>query len=204
MTKETHQGLTAIVLTELQASLEAIFHRMPVERLHQYDTLQKDLQATNVAADRKYQRTFADFYKLRGPSSFREIYFSTLEKEKSVNDLDFRRLLHELFAQCTKVHASFTSKLLATINPDLPVYDREVLIRMRFSPYLVGTAEVRLDRAVDRYQPIENFHRHAKQHPRFDTLIASFDCKFPAFHHFTGTKKLDLMMWQSNRVQDLK
>lgn len=51
------ERLTATILNELQLSLDAIFQRMPVKRLYQYDTLQNTLHHTNVASDEKYQRT---------------------------------------------------------------------------------------------------------------------------------------------------
>lgn len=194
------ERLTATILNELQLSLDAIFQRMPVKRLYQYDTLQNTLHHTNVASDEKYQRTFADFYKLRGSTAFRHLYFSILEKEKSDSDLDFRRVLQVIFEGCTKVHPSFTSKLLATIDPNLPVYDREVLIRLWLSRFAGGTTDARLNRAVDRYQSINRFHRRAKEHLIFPILIAAFNLRFPAFSHFTPTKKLDLMLWQSNRT----
>ena len=75
------EGLTATILNELQLSLDAIFQRMPVKRLYQYNTLQNIFHHTNVASDEKYQRTFADFYKLRGSTALRRLYFSILEKE---------------------------------------------------------------------------------------------------------------------------
>ncbi|QIO36061.1 hypothetical protein [Bradyrhizobium sp. 1(2017)] len=190
----------ADILTELRSNLPEIFKRMPVKRLAQYDRLQKTLHTTDVSVDSAYQRDFADFYKLRGPQTFRQSYFALLNVEKTESDSDFLRVLQAILDSCNQVHASFASKLLATVNANLPVYDSEVLKRLRLSNYAGGSVAARMKRGTERYQAICRFHKLAKEEPLFSVLIAEFDTAFSEFAHFTGAKKLDLILWQSNRT----
>ncbi|WP_063685971.1 hypothetical protein [Bradyrhizobium stylosanthis] len=193
-------AIVADILTELRSNLPAIFQRMPVKRLAQYDRLQKTLYETDVSIDQGYQRDFADFYRLRGSRSFRKSYFALLNTEKTEKNSDFERVLQAILDDCNQVHASFASKLLATVNADLPVYDREVLKRLRLSSYAGGSVAARMERGAERYRAICRFHNLAKDEPLFSALTGEFNVAFPEFTHFTGTKKLDLMLWQSNRT----
>lgn len=192
--------VAADILIELRSNLPAIFKRMPANRLAQYDRLQKTLHTTDVSIDDGYQRDFADFYKLRGSQSFRQSYFGLLNAEKARKNFDFVRVLQAILDCCNQVHASFASKLLATVNANLPVYDREVLKRLRLSNYAGGSIAVRMRRGAERYQAICRFHDLAKNDPLFSLLVGEFNGAFPEFAHFTSTKKLDLILWQSNRT----
>ncbi len=89
-----------------------------------YNELVRELKnAHNVQG---YERNFNYFYQVRRNAEWRgkfyALFYSSRDKE-----VDFAYILNELFNRTGRVEASFASKLIATLNPSLPIIDRHVL-----------------------------------------------------------------------------
>jgi len=127
------------------------------------------------------------------------LYFSILEREKSKLPV-FDDVLRELCE--TDVHLSFASKLVATVNPDKPVYDSHVdnvlaAHGIRFGTYYGRKTERKLEQAIENYRLLVRTTCALVGHPGFAKLRGSFDKRFCEFRHFTDIKKLDAYMWWS-------
>ena len=173
---------------------------MDQDWLAMYDRLQKRLRETNVAKDPSYQSTFRDFYRLRAIDS--PSYFRILEREKDNLSVCFADVLREFPG--TRVHFSFASKLVATVNPDNPVYDSrvyEVLAAhgLRLDTYFGSKREKKLEQTISNYRLLNETTGELVNHPDFSTLKTAFDKRFPCFSCFTDIKKLDLYMWWSGQ-----
>jgi hypothetical protein len=94
--------------------------------LGKYLWLQEHRDATDLRVDFAYRRYFNHFYRVRRGHDWQDKFYGLLEAQKS-RKVDFAQLLHALHQRTGRYEASFASKLLATINPDMPVIDSVVL-----------------------------------------------------------------------------
>ncbi len=169
-------------------------------RLERYDQLQRSLAATDVAVDGEYQRTFRGFYRMRRGGEWCKIFFSLLQRRKTRKTFSFGEALDEIQRGTGRFEASFSSKLIATINPDAAVWDREVLRKLNLKKPNRGRDPSKYRRRiVDLYSSIQALTSEEVRGEGFRTWKRRFDAEFPAFTHFTDMKKLDLFLWQYRR-----
>jgi len=116
-----------MIIELLLRNVDEIFGRITLSQLSRYDKLQRSLCAIDVAADQDYQRTFNGYYRMQRRTRDWYGYFSRLlEREKKNRNITFREVLEETYATKCRVEPSFSSKLIATIRPELPIYDKYV------------------------------------------------------------------------------
>jgi hypothetical protein len=178
---------------------ELVFRRLhdASDRLADYDFLVKELPARNVSTDASYQRRYNSFYVVRRNSSWRAHYYRLLQCKKGERKINFCDVIRELHGRTHRVEPSFSSKLIATIRPDLPTYDAEVCRHMNVSvPAPSMPAKERIRRLIIEYDRMINITECALKTPEFEALRKRFDHEFPLYKRFTNRKKLDLMLWQ--------
>ena len=126
------------------------------------------------------------------------MFFSILEREKRSDTVSFRTVLEEMLRKTKWIEASFSSKLVATVNANLPVWDQHVLDNLGLkAPSSNRDNEWRLHRCVELYSSIQTWSSRAIQQDGFREWRSRFDGLLPRFRHFTDIKKLDLFLWQS-------
>jgi hypothetical protein len=95
-----------------------------------------------------------------------------------------------------KLEASFASKLLATINPNLPVWDKHVLRNADLKdPAWCKDWETRVKKADTVYQQLIKKYAdfvHGEEGKRW---IQLFDERYPKTN-ITPVKKIDFISWQ--------
>ena len=89
--------------------------------IEKYNWIMKRVQEVDVSADADFQRFFNGFYRIRQrPASFYKAYYAFMEQHKHDPALTFEDVLTHLYRETGTMQASFSSKLLATVNPDMP------------------------------------------------------------------------------------
>ena len=170
--------------------------------LKRYCRLQESLSRVDVRSDRDFQRAFRSFYRVMRGNEWCEPFFSILEREKNNPAPSFREALDEIHYRTGRVEASFSSKLVATIDANRPVWDRHVLANLGLRPPYSGMdTRRRLDRCSELYSKIRKWTSAAIRQDSFAEWRRRFDGAFPQFKHFTDIKKLDLFLWQSRRSE---
>ena len=166
--------------------------------LERYDFLQRSVSRGDVASDTEFHKTFKSFYKVRRGSDWCSVFFSILEREKHDGVVSFGEVLNEMYSRTGRIEASFSSKLIATINTHRPVWDKHVLDNIGLRPPYAGMQPARrLCRCVELYSSIQTWTSKTIRKTGFEKWRRRFDRKFPRFCHFTDIKKLDLFLWQS-------
>lgn len=167
--------------------------------LEAYAYLQRSLSTCNVFANREFRTAFNGYYRMRQkPAAWYDGFFSILEREKHNQAVSFGSVLEEIYCETKRVEASFSSKLVATINANLPVWDRHVLDNLGLTAPPSGRDSAwRLRRCVESYSRIRDWTTTAIQQDAFEEWSQRFDAAFPQFRGFTAIKKLDLLLWQS-------
>lgn len=188
-----------MILLALSSNIEAVLARITPSYLERYRTLLADLSKKNVASDPEYQRVFKGFYKMqRRSEDWYSYYFSLLAHKKTDTAITFKDIIEQIYSDKGRVEPSFSSKLVATIRPEMPVYDKHVRENLSLKvPRSHKSAEDRLQGFITMYATLEQEITTLVKNPVFTkTLRPAFDKKFSAYAHFTDVKKLDFLLWQ--------
>lgn len=167
------------------------------EDLASYAWIMEQVNKTNVLADAQFQRTFTRFYVLRRNAAQQKAYYGLLEASKGKADVCFSTILRALYEATGWVEASFSSKLLATLQPDMPIWDSIVLSRLGLKPSTSDDKEKRLAHSEKLYENIVRWYREFLPTPEAQAAVAAFDKAFPNYADFTATKKIDFLLWGS-------
>lgn len=163
--------------------------------LEKYCWLQAVLGTRNVARDREFQTTFNAFYRVRRNEAWRAAFCDLLEQEK-YNRRPFAEVLCALHAVTGRAEASFASKLVASVDPDLPVIDSFVLRNLGLRLPRAGAIECRLRRVVELYDQIQQLFSEYLDSDVGRRLVMSFEQAYPN-RGLTPVKMLDLVLWQA-------
>ncbi len=150
---------------------------------------------TNVAENEEFQHLFNGFYQVRRNEDWRKVFYSLMEEKKGENPSIEEIMVY--LAENTKrksVELSFASKLLHTLDPSNPIYDRKVSNFLNLKgPALYWTSEAKIARQVDNYNAIMEWYKT----PQAKSLIALFDKTFPEYSKLIGdVKKIDFIIWR--------
>ncbi len=163
--------------------------------LQRYAFTIRSLHSTDVSQDADYQRRFNGLYGVRRNQNWRTIFYDLMERQKSDRNIDFSEVLTAIFEKTGRVEASFSSKLIATINPDRAIYD-SIIRRNLALPNRGGAANDRIKSAAIDYAVIQQQLSTMVSARQFQALRKGFDEKFPQFTSFSDMKALDFMIWQ--------
>ena len=106
----------------------------------------------------------------------------------------FEQIITELFRKTGNVEASFSSKMLATIDPSKPVWDQYVLQNLCLK--LKGsTQEEKLKNAIELYERIEEWYAEYLATTEARTNIAEFERQLPDYAWLSDIKKIDCLLW---------
>jgi hypothetical protein len=182
---------------KLVTDRKAVIQRLDSAKLERYDRLCRDLRKVDVTVDARYKMAFSGFYKLRRNDEWRNHYFALLEREKHNLEIDASDVLESLYELTGQVEASFATKLVATINPNEPVYDKHVRDHLKLKVLSWGhPPDRRIQHFRSVFQQLRERIRELRHEPRVREMVVMFDEAFPQYAHFTETKKVDLLLWQ--------
>jgi hypothetical protein len=153
----------------------------------------------NLATDRKkFQKTYNGFYRIRHPEKiFYEKYYLFMEKHKK-DILSFPDTLDHLY-KYGRLEASFASKLLHTINPELPIWDKYVLdyFKLKAPSRNMGEKE-RIKKANDVYEELKTKYKELQNKEEGKMMIEKFDGCYPEYKKdISPIKKIDFIIWQT-------
>ena len=101
----------------------------------------------------------------------------------------FLKLLHKT----GNIEASFSSKLLATINPNIPIWDQYILKNLN-KELNENTKEERLHNEIKLYDEIVEWVNGFLNESVVKKYIAAFD-KVITTYKMTDIKKIDYILW---------
>ena len=93
--------------------------------IEQYLKIMDWIGKRNVAEDEEFQHVFNAFYQVRRNQAWRKVYYALMEELKGSNP-SIEEVIRFLAEKTEKgsVELSFASKLLHTIDPTKPIYDK--------------------------------------------------------------------------------
>jgi hypothetical protein len=164
------------------------------EGLKKYCWIQNSLINTDVTINQIFQKKFSNFYRIRRNAIWKQYYFSLLERAK-IEKNTFEIALEEILQHTGRYESSYISKLVATINPELPVIDKFVLKNVGLKlPYAI--TKNRKVKIIEVYNKlIKEFEAFLKTEMG-EYLVRRFTENFP-WANITQTKMVDLVLWQT-------
>lgn len=162
--------------------------------LESYARIQRTVRETNISSDVDFQRFYNRFYRVRRNAEWQSHYYAIMEREKANPDTSFESVLREMHELTGNVEASFTSKMIATLHPDKPIWDSLVLAKLRLK--LKGTtAQSKLENAVKVYGGILSWYETYLATEDAEKNIRLFDELLPGYAWLTPVKKVDFLLW---------
>lgn len=165
--------------------------------LQKYEKIMELFRSVDVSENEEFKRIFNGFYRVRRrkPDFYKALY-NFLESHKN-KEITFAEVLKYFYERFGRLEASFSSKVVATINPDMPIWDSEVLKRLKIKTpaYHLPPTE-RFHKTVEKYNQIIQWYRDSMNSTKAINMIKTFN-KETGILNITPTKKIDFILWQT-------
>ena len=169
-------------------------------RLDKYAFIMKRFAVADVSSDEEFKRAFVSFYRVRCPQWWIDGYFVILQEMRSRKDVSIRVILERLCEMSggRRIDLSFASKMLHTIQPDMPIWDSVVATNLDLAPIPAsGSMPSRIEAAVERYSSLLERMDEMLRDDSVKAQVAMFDSTLPNYAWLSSVKKVDFMLWQS-------
>lgn len=172
--------------------------------LEKYIEIMECFDKTDVSTDKDFQRLYNHFYRMRQRKpEFYQSYYGYMEKMKNHSKtLTFEDVLFSIQEETGRCEASFSSKLLATLNPDMPVWDMFVLENLGIKQ-INASAKNREQKIIDAYNQTCKWYNDFLNTEDANLIVKIFDEMFPDVC-ITNVKKIDMFLWQHREINHIK
>ena len=163
----------------------------------------------NIAEDMDYQKNFTNYYRVRRDGGWLQEFYKFFEENKNNKEITFEKIIRHLsnvehkVKQTSKnptgkaktVEASFASKMLATINPNHPIWDSQVLRCLNIKIDDTLDYDSKINKCIKVYQQIEDDIAAFIETAEGKQCIELFYATFPSCVGFSSYKKVDFYLW---------
>ena len=175
-----------------------------------FNSYKKTLDLTkNIATDVDFQKNFTSYYRVRRDADWLREFYNFFENNKNNKNITFEEILHYLSnvehkvkqtaknptGKAKTVEASFASKMLATINPNHPIWDSQVLRSLNIEVDGALCHKDKIEECIKIYQEIEKEIATFIATPDGQQCIVLFNKAFPSCKDFSDYKKIDFYLW---------
>ena len=177
---------------------EALTVTVMETKLRQYRYLLNNIHQVDVSINEEFQKVYCDFFQLRIEKKFHAGYFGYMNKHKRNEKLSFEKVLRQIYDMTERVEASFASKLLSMVNPEMPVLDSHVLKKLCIEPIRYSAdKEKRIQRSIVAYTAICMWYADNTESDEVKKWINLFNKHYPEDKdRITDVKKIDLILWR--------
>jgi len=164
--------------------------------IKQYLEVMDNLYSCDVSQNKNFQKRFNAFYRIRQRSpEWYDTYYKLLEHYKLKNEVEFKTILHTLHKSLGRYEPSFSSKLVATIHPDLPIWDKYVLENCNITPPSYSSKH-KLSQAVLIYQNLVKWYAEFISSEEAKKMITVFKNEVRDHDKISDLKKIDFILWK--------
>lgn len=145
--------------------------------------------------DEEIRKYFNGYYNIRKNTNWLNNYYAVFEKKKvRANVVTFEEILEEI-SLGNMLEPSYASKMLATLNPEKPIWDSRVKSILEFN-IQGNTREKKKKSIINIYYRIEETYKSYLESAEGIRNIELFDriigYKYPSL---SKIRKLDFMIW---------
>ncbi len=184
-----------------EETIKSFINKKETKRgLKQYLAIQRTVFITDVSKDQLFQEMFSNFYKVDPvrPLEWKKEFFSLFEEYKYKN-ISFEKIIKLLHNKTKCFEPSFASKLVATVDPKMPVIDSVIIGNLGYTALYASMrgedTETRLTSAIELYQQlISDFDEFLST--KYGQAIIKFFRKEYPYANINEVKIIDLILWQ--------
>lgn len=151
--------------------------------------------SADVSQDLIFQKKYNYFYRvMKKKKEFYIEYYSYMNecKQENINNIDFPSVFSHFKEKFGRDEASFSSKLLHTLNNDSPIIDSIVLKNLN----LLKEYRRKNSNKIDIYNKVVSIYKSLLIDNHY--IIDEFDKKFSKEKNsISNTKKIDFILWQT-------
>lgn len=168
--------------------------------LKTYVEIMDEVRWENFSATSDFRKKFNGFYRVRQKKAeWYARYYQLMEEQKSAHR-SFKELLEEMYTVNNTIEVSFVSKMMATVDEDIPIWDQYVIQNLGFKKEWDKASakkpEVRIDLASDMHRRISERYEEFLKTADGAGCIEAFDLALPDYKEkLSSTKKIDYMLW---------
>lgn len=163
--------------------------------LDKYYYLITNLHKTDVSKDEEYQTKFNAFYKVRRDAKKRKIFYDYFESIKDNKNIKYEDIITYLYKKTGNVEASFSSKILATISPNMPIIDQFVL--QNLNEELSGKSKgEKIKSSIEVYYRIVEKENNLLTSKEIKSFVKDFHRMFKEYN-LSDIKILDYYLWKN-------
>lgn len=167
--------------------------------LDKYKEIRENYKKCDISTDREFITNFNSLYKIRRDGTWQKHFYNYFEKVKKDPHIDFETILKEISGKKGDIEASFSSKMLATINPNMPIWDKYVIKNLKLR--VTGeTRDEKIKSTIETYKYLIKKEKELLEDPVVKDSISEFRKIFPDYD-LTDIKILDYILW-NNREKD--
>lgn len=146
-------------------------------------------------SSKKFTKSFNSFYRVRRNEEWQKIYYNYFNMNRDNKNLTFDEILDYMYyhTRGNMIEASFCSKMLATVNPNMPIWDQYVLKNLDIKVE-GNTKEERLTKTKEAYKRIIDEVNSKLENEEIQQTISDFRAFFPELQ-FSDVKILDFILW---------
>ena len=160
----------------------------------EYLWLMRTFRAVDVTENTEFQERFNVFYRVSQRSkAWHTVYYRLLETSK-VTGAEFAGVLDALWEETGRYEPAFASRLVATVDPAKPIWDRFVLMNTGFRAPSYLDAE-KMEHAARVYRQICDWYSTQVQSPGGQRILELFDEAVPEYPEICALKKLEFVLW---------
>lgn len=179
----------------MKTDVKAIMENRLAESLglDKYQYIMEHVKKTDISKDADFQRTFNGFYIVRRNEDWRRVYYTYFESIKN-SQPTFEEILTYLYENTGNIEPSFSSKMLASIIPEKPIWDRYVVQNLDIK--LNGDSKTeRLQNAIYLYDEMEKWYQAYLDSDEGKDCVRGFDEFLPNYRWVSDIKKVDALLW---------
>ena len=162
----------------------------------QYLAIMDTVHRVDVSRNRDFQKRYNRFFRMRQRQPiWYKVYYAYLERSK-IAPPPFDRVLEHLWSTLGKYEPSFSSKLVAILDPHRPIWDTVVLqnIGLKAPAYWDRN---RVQKAKPVYRNLEKWYENYLRSDDAQRIVALFNQKIEKHQKLTALKKVDFVLWQT-------
>ncbi len=181
------------------------------EPVYVYEFIQQRFHdSSDVRADPVFQFLFRNFYRMDNAGlgdTFKTAFFDAFQLyRQGISASDIATLVNRLRQIETlrverSLQFSFATKMAATINPKLPIYDAFVADLFDFSPaYHVRHFDKRLQRFTSFYTHLIHTIDAATQREALRSLVSAIGARLDVWTEIGWVKQIDFIFWTAGKI----
>ena len=168
--------------------MEKQFLHAQMEKMHEGIELYSEImnlfdQSDLNNPDDACRKAIDKFYIVRRMKKERKLYFyGFFEENKHNKDLNFETCLRYILEKTNRIETSFCSKMLHTINPMMPIFDKNVRLNLGIrSVPSIKDKESQCNIAVCIYKQLADKYHDYFQTQGYLEAIRLFDSYYPEY-----------------------